>query len=90
MRWAFTAGNSTSRRASGPRGVGLDLLKEFVRKVQGCLQVFSHDGYARIDADGETYQDLRCSFEGTLVQVRLRCDDKVYQLSNELNTQPFF
>lgn len=70
--------------------MGLDLLKEFVRQAKGCLQVYSHDGYARVDANGETYQDLLRFFEGTLVQVRLHCDDTAYVLSNELNSQPFF
>jgi len=33
-------------------------LKQFIRVNQGRLDVFSHDGHARIDRSGETYQTL--------------------------------
>jgi len=89
MRWALTSGTSTSHR-SGPSGVGLNLLKEFVKVTHGRLAIFSHDGYARIDECGEIYQNLPVFFEGTLVQVTLRCDDTYYSLSNEVNSAPYF
>lgn len=89
MRRAFALGFTTSRR-EGPRGVGLDLLKEFVQKNHGLMLVFSHDGYAKIDAQGERYENLEPFFEGTLVQIRLHCDDKRYMLSKEIDTSPFF
>lgn len=92
LRWAFQRGHSTSNRG-GPRGVGLDLLKELVRKTNGAMLVYSHDGRARIDHRGETYENSIPFFEGTLVQIGLSCDDKHYMLSNEataLSTAPFF
>ncbi len=82
LRWAFQRGHSTSNR-SGPRGVGLDLLKELVRKTDGAMLVYSHDGRTRIDQRGETYENSEPFFEGTLVQIRLLCDDMRYMLSNE-------
>lgn len=93
LRWAFQRGTTTSRRLAGPRGVGLDLLKELVRKTNGAMLVYSHDGSARIDRRGETYENAMPFFEGTLVQIRLLCDDKQYMLSNEAATMgasPFF
>jgi len=92
LRWAFERGTSTSTR-EGPRGVGLDLLKELVRKNNGVMLVYSHDGRANIDHRGETYDNSQVFFEGTLVQIRLLCDDKHYMLSNEEaegNAAPFF
>lgn len=89
MQWAFTRGTSTAKKL-GPRGMGLDLLKEFIRVSQGGLAIYSHDGYARITKDGEFYQDLPVFFEGTLVQVTLRCDDIYYSLSNEADPAPYF
>lgn len=89
MQWAFTFGNSTAQKP-GPRGVGLDLLKEFIKATHGKLVIFSHDGYASIDEQGETYQNLPAFFEGTLVQVTLRCDDTYYSLSNEVDSAPYF
>ena len=90
MRWAFQRGTSTAQQPASARGVGLDLLKEFVRASGGRMEVFSHDGYARVDAQGETYETLPAFFEGTLVQVCLRCDDRCYRLSNEQPSRPFF
>lgn len=93
MRWAFGRGNTTQERQTFARGLGLDLLKEFVQKASGVIQIFSHDGYARIDRQGETYENAEPFFEGTLVQIRLSCDDKLYMLSNELAAMkavPFF
>ncbi|MBT8767562.1 ATP-binding protein [Metapseudomonas boanensis] len=89
MMQAFHRGFSTAGSAM-PRGMGLDLVKEFVQKTNGCLEIFSYDGHARVDAQGERYQNIGPIFAGTLVQIRLRCDDKFYLLSNELNEQPFF
>ena len=59
MRWAFTRGNTTAKQIYGPRGMGLDLLKEFVRLNGGKLEIYSHDGYARIDSSGEIYENLQ-------------------------------
>ena len=92
LRWAFQRGTSTSTR-TGPRGVGLDLLKELVRTNNGAMLVYSHDGRASIDHRGETYENSQPFFEGTLVQIRLLCDEMHYMLSNEAaarNSAPFF
>ncbi|WP_152226418.1 ATP-binding protein [Pseudomonas sp. SCB32] len=89
MRHAFSRGFTTTN-GSVPRGMGLDLVKEFVQKANGCLEIFSHQGHARIDVRGEKYDNIAPIFHGTLVQIRLCCDDKFYLLSNELNEQPFF
>ena len=72
---------------------GLELLKDFVHKANGVMRVFSHDGRALIDHQGETYENSESFFEGTLVQIRLLCDDKNYMLSKEAaenNATPFF
>jgi len=93
MCWAFTGGHTTQPQQTFPRGLGLELLKTFVRKANGVMRVFSHDGRAKIDPQGETYENTESFFEGTLVQIRLLCDDKHYMLSEESaenNETPFF
>lgn len=93
LRWAFTRGNTTQPQQTFPRGLGLELLKEFVRKVNGVMRVFSHDGRALIDRRQETYENSQSFFEGTLVQIRLLCDDRNYMLAEEAaenNETPFF
>lgn len=66
MKWAFQRGHSTSSQL-GPRGVGLDLLKELVKKTNGKMLAYSHDGMVRIDAKGEIYGGFQPFFGGTLV-----------------------
>lgn len=93
MRWAFTAGHTTQMQQSFPRGLGLELLKNFVRKANGVMRVFSHDGRVKIDPQGETYENSESFFEGTLVQIRLVCDDRHFALSTEStanNATPYF
>ena len=76
MEWAFQRGTSTKQGATGgPRGIGLDLLHDFVRRNGGRLEMFSHEGYARI-ADGKmSFAEAKTSFEGTLVNISLKCDN---------------
>jgi hypothetical protein len=68
--------------------LGLDLLKEFIRVNQGKLEVYSNEGYAVINADGERYKNLDISFEGTVVHITLRCDENLYRFHNEIDS-PF-
>lgn len=85
LKWAFERGNST---CSGdvPRGLGLDLLKEFVQLNHGKLEIYSNDAYAIIDKDGERFDNLDISFEGTVVHITLRCDEKLYRFCDEADT----
>lgn len=82
LKWAFGRGNSTCSD-SIPRGLGLDLLKEFVRINQGKLEIYSNQGYAIIDKDGERFEDFSISFAGTVVHITLRCDEALYKFSFE-------
>ena len=82
LRWAFTRGKSTCPEGVA-RGLGLDLLKDFVRINQGKLEVYSNEGYAIVDKDGERYENRDISFEGTVVHVTLQCDENLYQFKDE-------
>lgn len=87
VEWAFQAGTSTK---PGSRGIGLDLLQDFVRKNQGRLEMFSHEGYVLI-ADGKiSFAERSKFFEGTLVNISLRCDESYYCLASEMSIEPLF
>ncbi|SPD75142.1 conserved hypothetical protein [uncultured Desulfobacterium sp.] len=86
LRWAFQAGNTT--KVGEPGGSGLDLLKEFIRINHGKMEVYSNEGYAIIDKDGERYENRDISFEGTVVHITLRCDENLYRFSDE--AEPLF
>jgi hypothetical protein len=85
LRWAFTKGKSTCTDVA--RGLGLDLLKEFVRLNEGKLEVYSNEGYAIINKSGERYENRRISFEGTVVHITLHCDENLYQFRDEAASQ---
>jgi len=89
IQWAFQPGTTTKPNGMG-RGMGLDLLKEFVRVNNGRLEVFSHDAYARIGENEERYEIRDKPFEGTLLNISLRCDDTYYCLQSEVEDTPLF
>jgi hypothetical protein len=82
LKWAFERGNSTCTDGVA-RGLGLDLLKEFVRLNQGKLEIYSNDGYAIVDKDSERFENRDLAFEGTVVHITLRCDENLYRFRDE-------
>lgn len=82
LKWAFGRGHSTCT-GGVPRGLGLDFLKEFVKLNQGKLEIYSNQGYALVNHDGENYFNREISFEGTVVQITLRCDETLYKFRSE-------
>lgn len=89
LRWAFQQGTTTQPNGMG-RGIGLDLLRQFVKLNKGRLEVFSHEGYAVIDEGEERYETRRTFFEGTLVNIGLHCDETHYCLASEVADEPLF
>ena len=91
LEWAFQPGKTT-RLGEVTGGIGLDFLKQFVNLNQGKLEIFSHDGYAIIDKCNESYQVRQTFFEGTLVNITLKCDESYYyfECSSDLDDQPLF
>ena len=78
IEWAFRRGTTTKTSDDIGRGIGLDLLKDFVKINKGKLEVFSHDGYAAIDEDHEEYSKRQTFFEGTLLNITLICNESLY------------
>jgi formylmethanofuran dehydrogenase subunit E-like metal-binding protein len=91
LKWAFQPG-TTTRLGEVTGGVGLDFLKQFICTNKGKLEIFSHDGYAIIDKCNESYQVRQTFFEGTLVNITLKCDESYYYLEcdSDLDDQPLF
>jgi hypothetical protein len=89
INWALQRG-TTTKPGSISRGVGLDLLKSFVATNDGRLEIFSGGGYAVISRYADHQMDRGPAFEGTLVNISLRCDERYYYLGSELNEDPLF
>jgi len=91
MKWAFQEGTSTKQGSSAePRGLGLDLLRDFVIQNRGRLEMFSHEGYALITDGKISFTERSKFFEGTLVNISLRCDESYYCLASEVDKEPLF
>lgn len=89
IRWAFEPGNSTKSEGTG-RGIGLDMLKEFVYANRGILEIYSENGYALFRPRKQEYGLLSSSFEGTVVNITLACDERHYRLVDEGFSGPWF
>ena len=88
MEWAFQTGTST--KPGTGRGLGLDLLRAFVQQNKGRLEMFSHEGYALVTGERARFSERPSYFEGTLVNISLRCDERFYCLASELSNEPLF
>jgi len=88
MKWASTPGNTTKPKEDIPGGVGLGLLKDFVEINKGYLEIFSHEGYLNIGHGRETFLKRDLFFKGTLVNIKFKCDNKLYLLTSEQTTEP--
>jgi hypothetical protein len=83
ISWAFQNGNSTKNESIG-RGVGLNLLQNFISSNQGNLRIFSGDASAIIEDNRIDYKDKCTRFSGTLVNISLRCNEQYYCLPSEV------
>ncbi len=88
IEWALQPGTTTKPQQMG-RGLGLNLLQQFVKTNDGKLEIFSGGGYVLVDKAGERYQEVR-QFEGTLINITIRCDESFYHLQSEDTGASFF
>ena len=84
LEWAFKHGNTTKSREEGPGGMGLDLLRKFIAANKGEMHIYSNRSHAIIRAAmPPVYEDTSSHFAGTMVHIKLQCDDRYYQYGNE-------
>lgn len=88
MHWAFQSGNTTKTEGIA-RGMGLKLLRDFVRLNKGKLEIYSHDGQAIIDS-GQSFSTRNRVFPATVVNITFSCDESYYQLASEARGKPLF
>lgn len=84
LSWAFKRGNTTDNSVA--RGLGLDLLTDLVQVNNGSLEIYSNNAYAIVNRDGRTFHDLDFGFTGTVVQIKLKCDERLYRFRDEAHS----
>jgi hypothetical protein len=78
LEWAFYPGNSTKADEQDlARGIGLDLLKEFLKCHGGKLEIFSDTGYVSVDQTAESYTIRLNAFRGTIVNITIQCNESL-------------
>ena len=82
LEWSFKSGCTTNPKNFG-RGLGLDILKNFVKANEGSLEVFSLDGFVKISQNEDIFEDRDSFFQGTLINIKLKCDENRYILAGE-------
>ena len=87
LQIAFQEGFSTKPELGG---MGLKLLKEFIQKNQGRMDIYSHSGHAIVDSNGEKFEPIDSFFKGTVVNISLNRDQKFYYLAEKKSEQPLF
>lgn len=81
IRWAIKSGNSTT----GIGGLGLDLIREFIVKNEGNLEIVSSDAKYIINNGKENYSSLDREFIGTLIALNIEVDDdRFFKLKGEI------
>ena len=89
IEWATKDRNTTKIGVTG--GIGLALLKEFIEKNGGKMQIISDDGFYQFGEKGEEMQLFKGSFPGTIVNLQFRTNDNSsYMLKGELDTNDIF
>lgn len=94
LEWAITKGNSTKTDSISqdiPRGLGIDLLNQFVTLNNGNLSIYSNDVVASSDGSGGMkISEHKHNLRGTLVSITIKCDDQYYYFASEPTNTPFF
>lgn len=90
IEWALTEGNST-RTGKQPGGLGLKLIKEFIKMNKGKLQIVSRYGYYEFSAGGHSVTKMAHDFPGTCVNIEINTQDtSSYWLTSELSSNDIF
>lgn len=90
IKWALTEGHTT-KTGNQPGGLGLKLIKDFIRMNQGKLQIVSRFGYFEFNADGSSFEKMDHDFPGTSVNIEINTNDtNSYCLKSELSKNDIF
>lgn len=81
IQWAIQDGHTTKRDTPG--GLGLSLLKDFIKLNGGKFQIISDNGFYEMGSD-ELFKLMNTPFPGTIVNMEFITNDKSsYCLSSE-------
>jgi signal transduction histidine kinase len=90
IKWALKEGHTT-KTGSKPGGMGLKLLKDFIRVNGGKIQIASRQGFYQFSGDKEEFIQLASDLPGTTVNLEINTKDQhTYQLTSETTPTNIF
>jgi anti-anti-sigma regulatory factor len=90
IEWAMS-GRNTTRTGDVPGGLGLKILKNFVRLNGGKLSVVSQGGAWSMDSSGVQRSTLSVPFPGTVITLEVdTSDDAAYSTPADLDPSAVF
>jgi len=89
IKWALIDGNSTKLNISG--GIGLAILREFIKKNNGIIQIISDDGFYQLDSNREQTSFFSGAYPGTVINMQFKTNDVTsYALMSETDPDNLF
>lgn len=90
INWALE-GKNTTKAGPIPGGLGLKLLREFVIKNEGRIQIVSDNGYWELSEGKVKTKAFAEPFPGTVVNIEINtADAKSYRLVSEISPNDIF
>lgn len=84
LEWAIAPGNTT-RQVNTPGGLGLSLLRDFIKLNNGKLYIVSGNETYEQNGKNNRHRYMEHSFSGTIVTVAFNLlDDSTYRMNSEL------
>lgn len=89
ITWAVQDKKTTKVGVSG--GIGLAVLREFIRLNKGKMQIISYDGFFQFDESDQLTSTFDGEFPGTIVNLQFNTDDNNnYSLKSEIDLDDIF
>lgn len=89
IAWAVEPNHSTKRDYSG--GIGLSLMRDFIRLNCGKFQIVSGNEFWELNGNSECTKNFNISFPGTIINIEIDQNDKnIYEDVRESICEPFF
>lgn len=90
ISWALE-GKNTTKSGPIPGGLGLKLLREFIVKNEGRIQIVSDKGYWELSEGIVRTRAFSEPFPGTIVNIEINtADAKSYRLVSEIRSEDIF
>lgn len=89
--WAMEENQTTKKGGTVPGGLGLKLIKDFIEKNNGKMQIVTYNGYWEFSKGRTTLNTFSSNFPGTVVNIEINtADSSYYSLESETDYENIF